>query len=65
MRRMEKLVNWGTEYIAAAAIILAAVVGCIMAVRRGVSTQPARGLLTAGIVFIALLVWAHLAVGVF
>jgi hypothetical protein len=57
--------NWGLEDLAAAAaIILLTVIGIAMALRAA-KGRLARALLIFAMVTIALVIWAHLAVGVF
>lgn len=57
--------NWGLEdFLAAAALLLAAGAGVAWALRR-FQSRGARTAAVAGVVLAVMLVWAELAVGIF
>jgi hypothetical protein len=57
-------VNWGTEDIAAAAVLLLVAVVAVALILKAVHSRTWRLLLTGLVVLVVLAVWAQLAVGI-
>lgn len=57
--------NWGIEDVAAAVVLIGGTGAALALVLRTVRNRTARLLLAGGVILIGLLIWAHLAVGIF